>query len=263
MTRVLVVAAHPDDETIGASTLLATHHEVTVVHVTDGAPRDRRWRSRAAPESREEYARVRRREAETALALAGIGAGQIRRLDVVDLEASHALPELVTALAGVLEDLRPELVITHAYEGGHPDHDAVAFAVAEARARVDARSDGPLVVEMALYHGVSGELRAGQHLPGLPVLAVPFAPAELVRRAAMLDCFASQRATLAPFRAMACEVFRPAPRYDFACPPHLGPLLYEHWGFPITGAEWRELARRARQSTRPDARRAPRPLGSP
>lgn len=255
MTRVLVVAAHPDDETIGASTMLATQHEVTVIHVTDGAPRDRRWWPRDAPSSREEYARLRRREADAALALVGIGAERIHRLGLVDLEACRALPDLITAIRDALDRERPELVITHAYEGGHPDHDAVAFAVAEACAEVPA----PLVVEMALYHGASGELRAGEHIPGAPALAIALAPAERTRRAAMLDCFASQRATIAPFRAIDREVFRCAPTYDFARPPHRGPLLYERWGFPVTGTEWRELALRARKSTRSDARRAPSP----
>jgi LmbE family N-acetylglucosaminyl deacetylase len=146
MTRVLVVAAHPDDETIGASTMLATRHELTVIHVTDGAPRDRRWWPRGAPSSREEYARLRRREADAALALAGVDSARIHRLGLVDLEACRALPELITVLRDAIDRARPELLITHAYEGGHPDHDAVAFAVAEACAGL-AR---PRVVEMAL-----------------------------------------------------------------------------------------------------------------
>ena len=29
----------------------------------------------------------------------------------------------------VLDDVRPDVVLTHAYEGGHSDHDATAFAV--------------------------------------------------------------------------------------------------------------------------------------
>jgi len=37
---VLVVVAHPDDETIGAGAMLASLDDVHVVHLTDGAPGD-------------------------------------------------------------------------------------------------------------------------------------------------------------------------------------------------------------------------------
>jgi len=61
----------------------------------------------------------------------------------------------------------------------------------------------------------------------------------------MLACFASQRATLAPFVALAQECYRPAPAYDFASPPHRGTLWYERLGLSLSGAAWRELAVRA------------------
>ncbi len=48
---IAIVAAHQDDETIGAGGCLPRFGEVTLVHVTDGAPRDGRggvnWRGSA------------------------------------------------------------------------------------------------------------------------------------------------------------------------------------------------------------------------
>src|SRR5438067_13833693 len=38
--RVAVLAAHPDDETIGASALLARSSSAAIIYLTDGAPRD-------------------------------------------------------------------------------------------------------------------------------------------------------------------------------------------------------------------------------
>ncbi len=54
-SRVLVVVAHPDDETIGAGALLARLRDVRVVHVTDGAPRDPQFFAQGFTGSREEY----------------------------------------------------------------------------------------------------------------------------------------------------------------------------------------------------------------
>jgi LmbE family N-acetylglucosaminyl deacetylase len=253
MTRILIVAAHPDDETIGASLLLGSANQLAVVHATDGAPFDPRWWPAGAPRHRADYARQRRREAEEALALAGVPAGSIRCLGLVDQEACRELPALARAIGGEILGFHPDLVITHAYEGGHPDHDAVAFAVAAACARLAAP---PVVLEMALYHGASGQLQAGELLPGTAAVVHRLTEAQRTRRCAMLDRHVSQRATLAPFFDVAHEAFRPAPAYDFTSPPHPGPLLYERWGLPITGAQWRALAGRAR-STGADARGAP------
>jgi LmbE family N-acetylglucosaminyl deacetylase len=149
--RTWIVAAHPDDEVIGASAVLGWSREVLVVHVTDGAPRDARWWP-AGVTDRAAYARQRQREADQALA--GSGAARVP-LGFVDLETMYALPELVRTLADLMERARPDAIVTHAYEGGHPDHDSVAFAVTAARTRIGAAVP---VFEMALYHGAAGRL---------------------------------------------------------------------------------------------------------
>lgn len=236
--RVCVVAAHPDDETVGASALLGSAHDVTVVHVTTGAPVDSRWWP-AGISDRRRYAQLRASEADHALAIAGVPRVA---LDFTDQETLHALPELVAALDAVCARLEPDLVVTHAYEGGHPDHDSVAFAaamIARTRPRV-------CVLEMALYHGAHRTLRAGELL-GLPAgTRYLLDPAQRERRTRMLDTYISQRAVLLPFAPVAHECLRVAPAYDFARPPHAGALLYEQWGM-ASGLEWRACAMRAAQ----------------
>ena len=100
-----------------------------VVHVTDGAPRDERYAQSKGFATREEYARARRREVASALGHVGITPERIRGLGYVDGEASLQLLELVFDIADLIDEVRPEIVLTHPYEGGHSDHDATAFAV--------------------------------------------------------------------------------------------------------------------------------------
>jgi len=59
----------------------------------------------------------------------------------------------------------------------------------------------------------------------------------------MLQCFATQRTTLAPFSRYV-ESFRVAPMYDFTKAPHRGRLYYEKFPWGVTGEEWRALAGR-------------------
>jgi LmbE family N-acetylglucosaminyl deacetylase len=236
--RVCIVAAHPDDETIGASAVMGCQHDVTVIHVTTGAPADPRWWPPGISDARS-YANLRADEAERAMAIGG--ANRIA-LEFHDQGVTHCAASLIETLRAQLERLRPEVIVTHAYEGGHPDHDAVAFAVAEVR-----HGASPYVplLEMALYHGESGTLRIGEFIAGDTGLQCMLDREQLVRRRAMLAAYRSQQAVLDAFRDVTRESYRPAPRYDFTRPPHGGPLLYEQRGM-ASGASWRRLVARAR-----------------
>jgi hypothetical protein len=105
-----------------------------------------------------------------------------------------------------------------------------------------ALSPSPALLEFPCYHaGQDGSWVVQRFLPNGPPATV-LAPdaAALARKRAALDCFVSQRRTLAAFNA-ACELFRPAPAYDFSQPPHPGKLLYEQYDWGMTGARWRAL----------------------
>lgn len=240
---VAVVAAHPDDETIGVGNLLPRLREVTLIHVTDGAPRDRRWWGGMKFAPRNEYARARRDELRAALALAGVEPGRTRSLGVVDQEASRDLTTLACRLLDALYDVRPEVVLTHSYEGGHPDHDATAFAVHAACGTMQAHGTvPPVVAEFASYHAGEGGIRVGEFLPSdeSSIVAV-LGEAERDRKRRMIECFATQQETLRQF-PIEVERFRRAPRYDFTRPPHPGRLFYENFEWGAVGEEWRVRA---------------------
>ena len=83
-----VVVAHPDDETLGFGILLQRLPAVSILHVTDGAPADMADAGRLGFASCAEYAAVRRRELDAALALADIPPDGTCRMDYTDQEAA-------------------------------------------------------------------------------------------------------------------------------------------------------------------------------
>jgi LmbE family N-acetylglucosaminyl deacetylase len=152
-------------------------------------------------------------------------------LPIPDQTASLRLPWLGRELRRRLEGIAA--VLTHPYEGGHPDHDAVAFAV---------QATGLPVIEMAGYHAApDGGIEVGHFLPGGVETTVPLNNNERNRRDSMLACFATQRATLAPFFGIEVERFRAAPRYDFTRPP-APRVYYEGFDWGMTSARWCSLA---------------------
>jgi LmbE family N-acetylglucosaminyl deacetylase len=241
----LVLAAHPDDEVIGAGARLPRLRGAALfAHVTDGAPVDDKDARANGFASREEYARARRRELMAALSLAGLDESSTRELGLVDQEASLRLASLAGRVAHLLHELRPSLLLTHPYEGGHPDHDATAFAAhAACRLLERAGEPAPALVEMTSYHNGPGGIQPGVFLPaaGCEETSLVLSNAERAFKQRLLECFPTQRQTLQYF-STDVEKFRRAPRYDFTRPPHDGTLFYEQFSWGMTGHRFRALA---------------------
>lgn len=252
LPRIVVLVAHPDDEAIGAGAALRGIPDVTVVHVTDGAPNDEEYAQRRGFASRAAYAQARREEVVAALEIIGIPPARIRNLGFVDGEAAWHLIDLSNRVAEVLEELEPDVVLTHPYEGGHSDHDSTAFAVhlAAGILRRDGRA-APILLELTSYHNHNGQRRLFDFLPfrGTTVRTRQLTDPERRVKQEVFDAFTSQQELL---RTIPIEVerFRTAPRYLFTVPPHEGQLDYERLCRRMTGEEWRALAEAALQRLR-------------
>jgi LmbE family N-acetylglucosaminyl deacetylase len=178
------------------------------------------------------------------LEIIGIQRKQCLRLGFVDQAVHGRLPELIEQLAGLLHELRPEIVFTPAYEGGHPDHDSTAFAMGLAKKLHPHHFSH---YEYRLYHaGAEGDWQTGEFLPHEEIRSeiLAFSAEERILKARMAAAFHTQAEILARF-PIDDERFRPAPEYDFTRPPHHGELLYEKFGWGISWADWEQKARQA------------------
>ena len=231
--------AHPDDETIGLGARLDRFDRLTLIHVTAGAPADPADARRAGFATHDAYAAARGAELEAALAVLGARAVRACAYGLTDQTVVEHLVELERRLAGDLAG--QAAVITHAYEGGHPDHDAAALAVGRACAAMG--RDAPEAYEFAGYFGVGGVLHANAFHPDpeRPPTTWTLSAEERGRKARAFAAHASQGDILRNFPPL-CEQMRRAPAYDFRQPPPPGEAHYDSYGWPLKSAAWRACA---------------------
>lgn len=131
--RALVLAPHPDDETLGCGGCLLLHKKagdtVKVVFLTNGAKGD--FSGKDEPDH---YIALRRKEAQSACA--SFGVGDIEFWPFEDRCLADA-DGAVQKLADLLQTWRPELVYAPSPFEFHPDHRTAAFLLFDAVAISD------------------------------------------------------------------------------------------------------------------------------
>ncbi|GLQ95321.1 PIG-L deacetylase family protein [Dyella acidisoli] len=149
-TRLLVIAPHPDDETLGCGLLLqqvlAAGGDVRIILMTDGD--NNPWPQRHLERrliindvARRRWGAKRRDEVMHALKQLGVPASALHPLGWHDMEVTRRLSDDLTgsiaAIRAVLEAFQPNLVCGPALRDSHPDHGAAHVLVRLALAGMD------------------------------------------------------------------------------------------------------------------------------
>lgn len=173
-TRLLVVAPHPDDETLATGVLIQQVRDaggsVHVLLLTDGDNNpwpqrwlERRWRIRPADRAR--WAQLRRDELRASMAVLGLAPSALTALGWPDQGLTARLQcaarESVATVQAVLGGFAPDLVAMPALDDRHPDHSAAHVLMRLAMA------DAGQPWAMLLYrvHGAPGAADADLVLP--------------------------------------------------------------------------------------------------
>ncbi len=257
--RCSVIVAHPADEVVGAGCLISKLVDVTVLHVTDGAPTEAKCPETAGAPEPAVGAEALKRECISALAIANVPENHIVDFDVPNHCASEHLADLTRRITNFLQQSGADIVVTHPYEGGHPDHDATAFAT-HAALRLMKRNGfrPPVIFEMALHPSADGNARVPEFLPGTEreMTTLLLDERATAMKQKMFACFESQRESLevSPYGP---ERFRQPVSYDFTAPPQAGKLYYENFDWALRSEEWRSRARQALADLFPRVATAP------
>jgi LmbE family N-acetylglucosaminyl deacetylase len=167
----LVLAPHPDDETLGCGATIARKRASgTPVRVLVAA--DGRSSHRSAVIDPDELARTRAGEVVDACRVLGVGEADLVRLSFEDGTLDTRQEELADAIAEQLDDVAPDEVRLPAARDWHPDHRALSLALGRA---LRGRRDPPLILEHPVWLWVHGPWDADSGGPWAPRRPVAFA----------------------------------------------------------------------------------------
>ncbi|MDF8263620.1 bifunctional PIG-L family deacetylase/class I SAM-dependent methyltransferase [Luteipulveratus flavus] len=182
--RLVVVAAHPDDETLGSGGLIATAvalgvaTHVLVATVGEASHPDSPTHSRA------DLAELRRHEMRCASKALGLDEADVSMLDIPDGGLADHLDDVTAQIVSLIGDGRRTLVVAPYRSDGHPDHEAMGRAAAAAAHRT-----GATLAEYPVWTWHAGK---PDDLPWDRFVRVPLtASARAVKREA-IACHASQ-----------------------------------------------------------------------
>jgi LmbE family N-acetylglucosaminyl deacetylase len=247
--HIAFVGAHHDDESIAIGAHIPLMPLSSMIHITNSAPSDPAfWADRFA--SAEEYAAYRHSEVTKALDIAG-HVGPRATFGISDQEAAFNLTEITQRLVTEFRTKQIEIAITHTYEGGHPDHDATAFAVHAAAAILRKEGRDISVVEAPFYRLKNpddpdfgaGEVDVNQRFEphsGSAPEVLRLSPQQVALKRALFEALSSQAHVLAEMNTDV-EELRPASNYNFMHAAHGGRLSHIYARNGITSERWSEL----------------------
>lgn len=167
-TRLLVIAPHPDDETIATGLLIqqvrAAGGEVRILLLTagDNNPWPQRWLERRlwiGMAARRRWGRRRHAEMQHALQCLGVSGQSLQLLGWPDMGVTDVLLQpgstAITELAAAIARFVPDLVALPGLADRHPDHGSAHVLV---RLALAGRTDPPRLLTY-LVHGRAGQGR--------------------------------------------------------------------------------------------------------
>jgi LmbE family N-acetylglucosaminyl deacetylase len=233
----LFIFAHPDDEALGASALLSRNSTTSeIVFVSDGMPAKKTDPEyyppyTKFPEFGDAYKKYRQKEAQNSMTCLGISPDKIHFLDYPDSGLINFIEDVVKSIEKLITENSFENLYTHAYEGGHIDHDLVCFAVW--KAVQNTKNSVKQIFEIPLYHFENGEYNHNMPLTSQKHIAqnLVLTKEETRKKFLAISSYISQREDTQYFDKQSPEYqIQHSPKsgiQKFQKQPHTGRLQYE------------------------------------
>jgi LmbE family N-acetylglucosaminyl deacetylase len=194
----MLILAHPDDESLCAGGLLQKLQHARVVLCTSEAC---------------ELGTIREKEAQEALSYVGNPPCVFLRYE--DGRLHDHLPEALVKLSALIQRWNPEILLSHAYENGHQDHDSCSYLTSHLAVRY-----GLEPWEAPLYHRdwrARTFIRQRFAVHDNPEEVCRLSPPEICIKQFMMRAHRSQAEVVARFD-LSTERFRAQAAYDYTAP---------------------------------------------
>lgn len=227
--KVLLLCAHPDDEVFVCGKMFSfiKRHEVHIAWATSG----------------DLFGKGELRERELSLASDVLGVEREHRylLRFPDMGLVRYLGQCWNFIESLINGIQPTQVFVPAYEGGHPDHDALNFVAHSVWKHLHQSFS---LLEFPLYNGTGPFfflwLRVNSFVPGTRQIEKHLLDtAQIALKSRLIEIYNSQPRSMYPVRltywwrritGRFAETYARIPHdRDYQVRPHPGPLFYERF----------------------------------
>jgi len=259
--KFLFLLAHPDDEVFVSGSIYSfvnLRHDVHLAWLTSGDLFGK--------------GEVRERELAAAAELLGVPSDHRHLFRLPDMGLIRNLGRVFECTTELVSRLEPSHVFVPAYEGGHPDHDALNFVAYSVWQSTDQSFS---LFEFPLYNGTGPFfflwLRVNSFVPGSGQIEKHVLDSEHVAlKGRLIDIYNSQPRSMLPikmthwwrrFTRNCAEPYAPIPEHrDYQIKPHFGPLFYERFFNKHLDLTFEEFSKVVVDFTPPDDQQRQRSL---
>lgn len=240
-SSVLILGAHQDDLEICCTGLIKqiqkNNGKINVVYTTNGAPKDNSYYPRYNIDNPTDYALLRKKESLKALSLLGLSSDNATFFNYMDQDLINHIIEARDNLIELISIHNPSILVSPAYEGGHPDHDVTRLIAEEA---VELSKKEILFLEYSEYNNYENIEKFFKFIPNESLIFnIKLNEEEISLKRKIFECFPSQKKYIWDFLSSDInnEKFRIAIKEDFLKLPHERPLYYENINIKLKPGE--------------------------
>ena len=225
LKNFLFIIAHPDDEVVGATTiikkLLEEKNKVYIFFLTNGVISEKYlmfWQKKNIKKMKIV------RKSEMKLSLKELGINDFFFQDIPTRSLKEKIYDTYLKIKKIIVKNKIDVLFCPAYEGGHQDHDVANFICSKFQRKCD-------IYEYPEYNFYNNKINCNSFFDkrGNQKIHI-LSDQEKFFKKNCLKIYSSERKNLGYIK-FDKESYRRLQKYDYSQPPHLGILFYRRYSF--------------------------------
>ena len=224
MKNILFIAAHPDDELVGATFIIKKillKKNLIIFFPTNGVISQEDmwfWEKKKY----EEKKKLRNEEMKKSLRLLGVE--KFFKQDIPTRKLKENIDKTFSKINHLVKNYKIDTIFCPAYEGGHQDHDVSNFICSRFR-------NNSKIYEYAEYNYSKGQINCNEFVkPMKNEVTIKLSEKEKKEKIKLLKIYNSEKGNL-DYINFEKECYRKLYDYDYSRPPHSGKLFYRRFSF--------------------------------